>query len=255
MQGGGCRCFFQLGLLETGGEALGRFDEIAAVSAASAMAVAHLLGVHGEAFALFARRVRGNPRNFYPGRLLRLERPTPHLAMYRDTVLECVDGERLARLRAHPTRLRLLVGLAPGRSSALAVALAASAAVRRRTSRWMAPHALEVSELETPVELAQAILTSSAFPPFTPVARIGGRVALDGGLVESVPLGLLGPGERIALLTLPRPHQPLPPSVRVIAPARPLEVAMWDYASVERITRVYDQGRRAGEALRAAAVF
>jgi hypothetical protein len=171
--------------------------------------------------------------------------------MYRETVLECVGAERLAALRRHPTRLRLLVGLAPGRSRAVAVAIAAASAITRRPSAWMVPHAVEVRALASPAELADAILTSSAFPPFTPLGRIGGRVAVDGGVVESVPLGLLSPGtERIALLTLPRPRQPLPPSVRVIAPARPIEVAMWDYASVERITRVYDQGRRAGDQLR-----
>jgi predicted acylesterase/phospholipase RssA len=119
----------------------------------------------------------------------------------------------------------------------------------------MAPYALEARALATPEDLVAAILASSAFPPFTPVARILGRVALDGGLVESVPLGLLSGGERVALLTLPRPRQPLPPSVRVIAPAEPLDVAMWDYASVTRITRVYDQGRRAGEALAGRAFF
>src|SRR5690242_11680730 len=187
MQGGGCRCFFQLGLLETGGAALGPLDELSAVSAATGMAVAHLLGLHREAFDRFARRVRGNPANFYPGRLLRGRRPTPHLAIYRETVLECVGAERLAALRRHPTRLRLLVGLAPSRSPAVAVALAAAAAIARRPNPLFRPHALEARALATPEELADAILVSSAFPPFTPLGRIAGRVAVDGGVVEAVP--------------------------------------------------------------------
>jgi predicted acylesterase/phospholipase RssA len=248
MQGGGCRSFFQLGVLEVAGGVLGPFEEVGAVSASTAMACAHLLGVHGEAHRRFAARVGRNRRNFYPGRLLAGRRLTPHAEMFRETVLECVDARRLAALRAHPSRLRFLVGVGPLRSRALAVALATTTVITKRPSPLIAPHVIDVRDLATPEALADAILASSAFPPFTPLPIIGGRAAIDGGVVQSVPLRLVSARAHVtALLTRPRPWRPLPPSVRVIAPAHTLPVALWDYADAARITATYDAGRRAGE--------
>ena len=77
LQGGGARCFYTLGFLEVVGPALTGVRQVAAVSASAAMACAHLAGGHREALSMFAARVRTNPRNFYPDRLLRGERPTP----------------------------------------------------------------------------------------------------------------------------------------------------------------------------------
>lgn len=253
LQGGGCRTFFTLGVLEVAGDVLGPFDEIGAVSASTAMACAHALGIHGEAYGLFARRVRGNPRNFYPRQLLRGRRPTPHLAMFRDAVLECVSPARFAMLCQSPTRLRFLVGVGPLRSPMLTVLLAAATGITKRPTRFIDTHVVNVRDLSGPEELVSAILASSAFPPFTPLPRIGGRPGIDGGVVESVPLRLASPhAERVAILTRPTPWRPLPPSVRVIAPRSPLPVSIWDYASEPRIQATFDAGRRRGDELNSA---
>lgn len=251
LQGGGCRTFFSLGVLESAGEHLGAFSEVAAVSASTAMACGHLLGIHGEIFARFAARVRGNPRNFYPRRILLGRRPTPHFEMYRETLLECMSEARLRALQRHATRLRFLVALGPFRSRALSVGLAVITPLTKLPLRGLfSAHAVDVRDLASPGALADAVLASSAFPPFTPVPRIHGRPALDGGVYESVPLSLLsGEGERIAILTRPTPWQRLPPSVRVIAPREHLAVALWDYADERAITSAWDAGRRAGESL------
>ncbi len=250
LQGGGCRAFFQLGVLATAGDALGPFDEIAAVSASTAMAAAHVVRLHAEALERFARRVRKNRRNFYPGALLRGRRLTPHLAMYRETVLECLSGEKFAELRRSPTALRFLVGVGPARSRALVLALAATAAITRRPAPLVAARAIDARALASPAALADAILASSAFPPFTPLPLVDGRFAIDGGVVESVPLSLLTAGARVtAILTRPTPWRPLPPSVRVIAPREPLPIAIWDYADEPRLRATWDAGRRVGESL------
>ena len=221
------------------------------MSASTAMACAHAIGIHRECFERFARRVRGNPANFYPRRALEGRRVTPHFEMYRETVLECVTRERFAALQQSPSRVRFLVALAP-RLRPLAVLLASTVIVTKGRAPLMRAHAIDVRALDGPDALADAILASSAFPPFTPMPRIAGRLAVDGGVVEMVPLSLASPGARVtAVLTRPRPWRPLPPSVRVIAPRRELPVAMWDYSDERGITVAYDEGRRAGEAIAA----
>jgi hypothetical protein len=256
LQGGGCRTFFSLGVLATAGGRLGTFTDMAAVSASTGMACGHLLGIHGELVARFAARVRRNPRNFYPRRLLLGRRPTPHLEMYRETILECIDGDRLRALRCHATRLRFLVALGPFRSRTLSVALAAMTPLTKRPLGGVfSAHAVEIRSLRDPTALADAVLASSAFPPFTPVPRIEGRPALDGGVYESVPLSLLPRDcERVAILTRPTPWQPLPPSLRVISPREQLPVAMWDYADERAIMIAWDAGRRVGEEIAAGRV-
>ena len=253
LQGGGCRTFFQLGLLEVAGGVLGPFEEMGTVSASSAMGCIHALGIHGEAFRRFALRVRGNRANFYPLRLLGGRRATPHFDMYRDTILECVSPSRFLELQRQPMRIRILIGVGPVRSAAVAVALATYTAVTRRRSPFITPHIVDVRDLSGPEALADAILTSSAFPPFTPLARLagyGGRPGIDGGAVELIPLSLASAGAEVtAILTRPAPPRPLPWSVRQIAPVEPLPVALWDYANERRLTETYDIGRRAGELL------
>ena len=95
------------------------------------------------------------------------------------------------------------------------------------------------------------MLASSSVPPFLPGRRINGRPVIDGGVVESVPLGLATPGADItAILTRMTPWHPLPPTVRVLAPPEDLGIAIWDYANPRAIERAYDLGRRAGDRLR-----
>lgn len=250
LQGGGCRTFFQLGLLATAGEALGPFDQVAAVSASAAMACAHALGIHDEAFQRFAGRVRGNRANFYPARLLAGRRPTPHLEMFRETLRECLTPARFAALQQGRPRLRLLIGLGPRSRWWTTLAAAATFAARRPLGLF-APHVVEVERLAHAEELVEAILHSSAFPPFTPLPVIAGRVAVDGGAVEAVPLGLCPPGAEVtAILTRPASARPLPPVARVLAPRAPLSVRMWDYADERALVATYDAGRQLGDEIR-----
>lgn len=248
LQGGGSKCFFTLGFLEAAGPALAGVREVAAVSAATAMACAHVAGMHRLALDVFAERVRRNPRNFYPLRVLRGRWPTPHHEMYRGALEEILDEARFQRLRAGPPALRFLLGVGPGRSRAVAVGLAAAAVFRGRTPRWLGTRVVEVEALQRPAELVGAVLASSAFPLFTPLPRHGGSVIIDGGAAEPVPLSALRAARRpLLVLTRPRPVRPLPPGLDYVAPPAPLGLSTWEYSDEPGLRRVYEVGLRAGE--------
>lgn len=250
LQGGGCRCFFTLGFLRAAAPALSEVREIAAVSAATAMACAHALGEHNEALERFAARVRNNPRNFYPLRLLRGQRPTPHHAMYQGVMEDLLDDERFARLQAGPVRLRFLLGTGPLGSRALAVGLAVTAVLRGRTPPGLGTQVVEVAAMKTRADLVAAVLASSAFPPFTPLPSRDGVRIIDGGAAEPVPLSALmdrAARRPLLVLTRPRPIRPLPAGLSYVAPAAPLPVSTWEYADEPVLRRVYEEGLRLGE--------
>lgn len=253
LQGGGCRCFFTLGFLEAAGDTLTGVQQIAAVSAATAMACAHLIGRHRQALETFASRVRRNPRNFHFDRLLRGENPMPHHAMYREALLEAFAGDAFVRLRAQPTRLRLATSRVPTRSLAVAMGLGVLFLLRRQPPPLLSVHVIEAHALSDGEALADAVLASSAFPPFTPVPRGDDHQLIDGGAVAPVPHQALDGAQRpLYILTRPQPLWPMPAGAHYIAPETDLRVATWDYSDESLLRRVYEAGLRCGEQFRRA---
>lgn len=248
LQGGGCRCFFTLGFLEAAADRLSGVQQIAAVSAATAMACAHLIGNHRQALETFAARVRQNRRNFHVDRLLRGENPMPHHDMYRQALLEAFSAENFARLRTQPTRLRLATSRVPSRSLAVAMGLGLLFLLRRQKPPLLQVHVIEAHDLLTREELADAVLASSAFPPFTPVPQRDDHQLIDGGAVAPVPHQALDGADRpLYILTRPQPLWPMPPGSHYIAPETDLGVATWDYSDEKLLRRVYECGLRSGE--------
>lgn len=250
LQGGGCRCFFTLGFLEAAGPVLSGLRQIAAVSASTAMACAHLIDSHRQAFATFARLVRQNRRNFDIDKLLRGQNPMPHHDMYRQALLEAFSEDAFARLRAAPTRLRLAISRVPGQSLAVAMGLGVLFILRKQPPPLLQMTVIEVRDLQTPQELADAVLASSAFPPFTPVPRRDDHMLIDGGAVAPVPhqaLDLDHVQQPLFVLTRPEPAWPMPAGVHYIAPETDLRVATWDYSNEAELRRVYEAGLRQGE--------
>jgi predicted acylesterase/phospholipase RssA len=253
LQGGGCRCFFTLGFLEAAAPRLTQVREIAAVSASSAMACAHALSAHRVALRRFAQLVRRNPRNFYPRRLLRGARPTPHHDMYRRALAEVLGAQAdlFTRLRAGPS-VRILVGTGPSR--VLAVGLAVLSVLRNRAPRWLRTQVVDLSTLSRKEEIIDTVLASSAFPPFTPVPVRPDRSALiDGGAVDPIPYSALSraarPRRTLVVLTRPTPVRPPPPDLSgltFVAPEHPLGVSTWQYADEPALRRAYEHGLRVG---------
>lgn len=261
--GGGCRCFWQVGFLEVVMPALDlRPTAVGAVSAGAAMACLVFAGMTRSGLQAFKDAIGGNRRNLFLLNLLRGEPVFPQARMYRDTMLDLLDGASLEALHRGPD-IRVVVARTPtfmGPRMSLAAAAIVDQAQRifsRRLHPRMAlrlgfrPEVISVRECRTPWQLAQLILHSSCTPPFTPYYRRHGAPALDGGLIDSVPVSALDCASSPALVLLTRPHAeteiPRENGHRYVWPSQPVPVAKWDYTSPEKVQATFELGLRDGE--------
>ena len=259
--GGGNRCFWQAGFLTAAGESLGAPRQIAAVSAGAAMACVLGAGRVTAGLAHFLAATTANRRNVRLRNLFNREPLCPHGSIYREALLAIIDAAALARLQAGPD-IRVPVTRPPrwsGPWNALVVAACADA-----LEHWTRPSVhpsftrrigfrseyFSVRECATPEALANLILCSSCTPPITPLYRIAGRPALDGGITDNVPVdALTAPAGTMLVLLTRRYHQLPEVSGRVyVQPSAPIPVASWDYTDPEGIRAAFDLGRRDGAA-------
>jgi predicted acylesterase/phospholipase RssA len=260
--GGGSRCFWHAGFWrEVQGPLALAPRQIAAVSAAGAIACALNAGIGEEALRLFQAATRTNPRNFYPRNVFGTDPVFPHERMYRKAVLDLFDTAALAKVHAGP-EIRMLLGHMPRWLGPRTGVLAASAAYNfdKRIRRVVhpttplaigfRPEVVSVRECATPADLADLILASSCSPPMTPLLKWKGRYVLDGGVVDNVPVCALDddPGETLVMLTRRYPALPDIPGRTYVQPSVKPAVSAWDYTSAERLQSAYDIGRRDGEA-------
>ncbi len=267
LAGGGNRCWWQAGFWNAVAEPGGLAPEhVAGVSAGSSTACMLVAGKTRETLAYYDDITRRNPRNFYPGNWLKGERAFPHAAMYRTALLTILDAEALRVLHGGPEIYvqvaRLPAWLGP-KSGVLAGILAYQ--FEKKVRKALHPKlgqrvgfrrdVFRVKDCATPEQLADLILASSCTPPFTPVLRLHGQVALDGGMVDNVPVGALdqAPGGRQGptLVLLSRRYaRPLPVSeeFRYVQPSRPVPIKGWDYTNPEGVRAAYDLGVADGEA-------
>jgi len=259
--GGGSRCFWHAGFWREAQGPLGLAPrQIAAVSAAGAIACALNAGIGEEALQLFQAATRANPRNWYPRNILGRDSVFPHARIYRQAVLDLFDQAALARVHAGP-EIRMLLGHMPRWLGPRTGFLAAAAAYNfdkrvRRAVHPTTPQALgfrpeivSVRACGTPDALADLILASSCSPPMTPLLRWQGRYVLDGGVVDNVPVCALdeAPGRTLVLLTRRYPALPAIPGRTYVQPSSTIPVSAWDYTNAEGLQIAYDLGRRDAE--------
>jgi predicted acylesterase/phospholipase RssA len=270
--GGGCRCFWQVGFLETAGERAAIAPRhVAAVSAGAAMATMIFAGRVARGRARFATLTAATSRNIRLRNLLGPDPVFPHLGMYRDVLLDALDAAALETLAAGPP-IDVLLAHPPRRlppAGALLAGFGAYLLERRLRDRvhptW--PRALgyepELVRLQDVLgahagdsrgaaeAAASLVLASSCTPPVTPFLRYAGRSVFDGGLVDNVPtFAVPADCERaLVLLTRRYPAEKLErhPRLRFVQPSRPIPVAKWDYTRPDLLQETYDLGRRDGE--------
>ena len=258
--GGGCRCFWQLGFWEAVAAELDlerSLESITAVSAGAGMVCAALLGKSRETTALFRQAARENPRNFYPANLLRPGRPfTPHTGMYRAAMAAMLDQAALERLHAGPD-IRVFIGRPPphlGPRGGMALGLGLYLVERYGGDpvhgglayrAGFSGEVVRARDCRTPPELIEAVLASSCTPPFTPALRRAGHAVIDGGVVESAPVGALpeNPGRTLVLLTRAYGTMPSASDERIyVHPSRPIPVSKWDYTNPDGVQGAFDLG-------------
>ena len=265
--GGGCRTFWSLGLYQALAEALPPVTEWSGVSAGSAMAITCAADCVDATVDHFSMLTKENRRNFYPHRLLSRElRAFPHEGMYRSAVHSALTPEVFARLMAAgPVRIQQAY-VEPGRPVTKTVWRALRTYRQRRKAFLI--HGPEVppegicSEVdtaqhgETPADVVEQIMASSASPPITRPLRKEGRVYFDGSLVDVIPIRALSSltreGKVLVLLNKPIPEQALPRDDRrlYVMPSRPVPIYKWDYIRPDKIRETIELGHRDAERLR-----
>jgi predicted acylesterase/phospholipase RssA len=96
-------------------------------------------------------------------------------------------------------------------------------------------------------------MASASVPPFMPVGQVGGMAALDGGLVDNVPVEPLQAVEARGgktLVILSRRYKAFPPVAgrTYVQPNRPVPVGQFDITNASGIRRAYEMGLADGEA-------
>ncbi len=110
-----------------------------------------------------------------------------------------------------------------------------------------------VQDLAAPADLVSALMASASVPPFMPVGRVGGLAALDGGLVDNVPVEPLTAVEARggrSLVVLSRRYKAFPrvPGRLYVQPSERVPIGQFDITNPGGIRKAYEMGLRDGEA-------
>ena len=264
LAGGGNRAFYQLGVLQRWGERIApELAVVAACSAGACVASLYFSERASQTREFWMRRRAGVTRNFDWSKLLRGERPAPHAAVYRDTMIFAMQDGGLERLRALPFPLLVL---AAGFHSSMPVwaAVVVGLSAYNLEKRWaperihprlgrtlgFVPRVFDARACETPEQVADLILASSATPPFTAIGSYQNHVLLDGGMVDNVPAFVAerepAVTKNLVLLTRPYPARVIGPQASrlYVAPSRPTPVERWDYTRPDLVDETVTMGER-----------
>ncbi len=262
--GGGNRCYWHAGFWDAAAAGLGlRPRRVVGVSAGAWAACCALLGEGRRAAELVADGCGQGAPNVAWGAWRRGEPLFPVAGMYRILMETILDEAAFARLAAGP---EILVAVARKPrllplSLAIPIGIAAyqlekklHGPVHPRGGRALGFRAdmVRVGELAGPAELVDALMASASVPPFMPVGRVGGLAALDGGLVDNVPVEPLGEieaagGRTLVLLT--RRYRAVP-AIRgrtYVQPSRPIPVGQFDITNPAGVRAAYELGHEDGE--------
>ena len=236
---------------------------MASCSAGACVITTFLSGRRAEAREFWLSRTRGITRNFDWSRLLRGERPAPQGAIYRETLLVTFADGGLERIRAQPFPVYVLAAAFPavlprGLSVAMGIGLYSLERSLRRAPHPVSPRsigftpvAVDARDCETPQELTDLILASSATPPFTPVGSFRGRRLLDGGMIDNAPAFVAEdrhPAIPRNVVLMSRPYHPSVMGIQgkrlYIAPTRPTPIGRWDYTRPHLLDDTVAMGER-----------
>jgi len=236
--------------------------QVAAASAGAAIACMFYAERTEFSLRTFKEATAKNKKNFYFSNIFRGAPAFPHYGMYSALMLETMDGPAMERLRRGPD-IRILYSRPPallGPRFATFTGIMAylidkhfSGAVHPSlpSKLGFTPVTESARDCETAEDLAELVLASSCTPPFTPIMRRGAKTALDGGLIDNVPLGALSRRDGNVLVLLTRQYAektiPVVPGRVYVQPSRPSPIAKWDYANPRGLQEVFDLGRRDGE--------
>lgn len=263
--GGGCRCIWQAGFWESAAPALNLKPEIfAGVSLGAAMATLAISETSHVGVNLITSYVAENRKNFYFSNLLKNKMPCPHYKMYRRAFVNSLNTNALNKIKNGP-EIRVAITHPPALLGASGGILAGLLiyTIEKNITRPVHPvygkklgytsSVVKLNDCTTPDEIAEIVMCSSCAPPLTPTHRYNGRVAIDGGVYDNVPVHAIGDdqskGDMLILLTRQYDLKRIPKvNGRVyVQPSVPLPISMWESTDPEGYRKTYDIGRKDGE--------
>lgn len=262
--GGGNRCYWQGGFWETVAPALAlKPDRVVGVSGGAFAASYSLLGIGETVRARVVEGCKLGLPDFDRAALRRREHPFPVAKLYRQLIDETLTGANFQRIRAM-TDLYVMVAYPPRwmpAAIAAGVGLAGYQIEKKiftpvhprfgRAAGFRAAY-LAVRDMQSAQEWADAVYASASVPPVMPITAIKGRIAIDGGMVDNVPVEPLldieaRGGKTLVLLTRRYKQVPVIENRTYVQPSKPIPVNQFAITDPDAILAAHAQGRRDGE--------
>jgi predicted acylesterase/phospholipase RssA len=263
--GGGNRCYWQGGFWDAAAKPLGfRPEMVVGVSGGAFAACYTLLGKGEEVRALVDAGCRKGLPNYDRSARQRGESPWPVAELYRDLLDTVLTDAALAELKAM-TDLRIMISHSPRWLPAKLAAMVGLAGYQLEKQIFRPVHPtigrkigftasyVPIAGLSTGKELADLVYASAAVPPIMRMSVIEGRPALDGGMVDNVPIEPLLPFEAqgqktLVLLTRRYARHPAVGNRTYVEPSADIRVGQFDITNPDGIREAYALGLRDGQA-------
>ena len=253
--GGGTRCFWHGGFMETAGDALPlAVTHVSAVSGGALSAAAWITGRERRLLDLMTsafEEAEDENGNCDVAALFGEGEAFPHQALYRRVVADLLADGGEAEIADGPA---LDVQLArPGPLGVTAAMLAYGADLKVRSTPH--PKAPALTGAEAMVvdgraaaregRLGDLIVAAASAPPLFDQHRWDGEPVMDGGVVDNAPV--LGDGRALVLVT--RVYRNLPEGERNVyfGPSEDPPTFKLDFTDAQGVRDVWDLGRRDGE--------
>lgn len=224
------------------------------------VATAFATGRTQEALAAAVERFNATTRNFEWRELLKDQRLFMMPRIYPLWIGSFLNSAALEQLKKTNLKIEVVITrptpyLPLMLSTLLALGLYANEKFWLKNFHAYLPHQLgfraEYLDLAQSANLADArtlLLASAAAAPITPIHRVRGRAALDGGFYDSIPLPQTRQGDRETLVLLTRHRADLPPMFThqqrmYLQPAQKVAAINMDGTSGSNVQLTYDQGR------------
>ncbi len=277
--GGGCKAFFGLGVATVLQRKGIKIRAISATSAGSAMALSLVSGVTEEVIDYFCSITFQNESNFYFSKLLSLKRPFPHEEMYRSTIANHINIEKIRKtdIQFFFNSLKVNEQLNPEANRAAYFKLIARLynAYNREFKLFERDGKYEPllrqiveevgleevvftnKDLSSKKQIEDIILAASSAPPLVELQQMSdGHYYLDGGIYDNLPIVNLPDDIDVVIAVY---YEPLTrflyehrkderfEKTIFIKPPGKLPITTWDYTNPYGVRATYEMGKRAGE--------